>query len=132
MKTSELELDEAAVVEEFWEFDVPQEEPKTIEHLDAEMSVMECTFEGCTSGVGGAKFKTTASDLAKNNIYLQYHREDAHGQRGAGAGGGASKIQLSKIPRPEISGGCSQEDFKFFTRKWAQYVRSSNETDPTK
>jgi hypothetical protein len=34
--------------------------------------------------------------------------------------------------RPEISGGCSQEDFKFFTRKWEQYVRSSNEKDGNK
>jgi hypothetical protein len=32
VKTSELELDEAAVVEEFDEFNVPQEEPETIEH----------------------------------------------------------------------------------------------------
>ena len=64
MKTSELELDEAVVVEEFEEFDVPQTEPETIEHLDAEMSALECTFEGCTSGVGGAKFKTPAGDLA--------------------------------------------------------------------
>jgi hypothetical protein len=83
-------------------------------------------------GVGGAKFKTPALDSAQAVIYLQYHREDAHGQRGAGAGGGANKIQLSKIPRPEISGGCSQEDFKFFTRKWDQYVRSSNEKDEHK
>jgi hypothetical protein len=79
-----------------------------------------------------AKFKTPAGDLAQTVVYLQYHREDAHGQRGAGAGGGGSKVQLSKIPRPEISGGCSQEDFKFFSRKWDQYVRSSNEKDEHK
>ena len=120
------------MVEEFGEFDVSKEEPETIENLDAEMSALECTFEGCTSGVGGAKFKTLAGDLAQTVIYLQYHRKDAHCQHGAGAGGGASKIQLSKIPRPEISGGCSQEDFKFFTRKWDQYVRSSNKKDEHK
>ena len=97
---------------------MPQEEPETSEHFEAEMSALECTFEGCTSGVGGAKFKTPRGDLAQTVVYLQYHREEAHGQRGAGAGGGGSKVQLSKIPRPEISGGCSQEDFKFFTRKW--------------
>ena len=115
-------------MEEFDEFNVPQDEPETIEHLDAEMLGLECTFEGCTSGVDGAKFKTPAGDLAHTIVYLQQHREDAHGQREAGAGGGGSKVQLSKIPRPEISGGCSQ----FFTRKWAQYVRSSNEKDETK
>jgi hypothetical protein len=119
-------------VEESDKFNVPQEEPETIEHLDAEMSGLECTFEGCTSGVAGAEFKTPAGDLAHTLVYLQQHRENGHGQREAGAGGGGSKVQLSKIPRPEISGGCSQEHFKFFNRKWAQYVRSSNEKDETK
>ena len=70
-----MELDEAAVVEEFEEFNVPQEEPETIEHLDAEMSALECTFEWCTSGVGGTKFKTPAGDLAQTVVYLQYHRD---------------------------------------------------------
>ena len=34
------------MVEEIDELNVPQEEPETIEHLDAEMSGLECTFEG--------------------------------------------------------------------------------------
>ena len=47
--------------EEFGEFDAPPvEEPETIEHLDAAMEGLECTFEGCTSGEAGAKFKTPA------------------------------------------------------------------------
>jgi hypothetical protein len=94
---------------------------------------IECTFVGCTSCEAGGKFKTPAAagDMASAITYLNQHRADVHGQP-AGVAGGVSKIQLSKIPRPEISGGCSQEDFKFFTRKWDQYVRSSNETDPTK
>jgi hypothetical protein len=65
VKTSELELNEAKLVEKFEKVNVPQQEPETIEHLDAEMSALECTFEGCTSGVGGAKFKTPAGDLAQ-------------------------------------------------------------------
>jgi hypothetical protein len=55
VKTSELELHEAAVVEgfeEFGEFDVLREGLETIEHIDAEMAVLKCTFEGCTSGEG--------------------------------------------------------------------------------
>jgi hypothetical protein len=136
VKTSDMELDKATVeereYEEFGEFDVSQEDPENIEDPVAEMSALECTHEGCTSGVGGAKFKTPALEQAQAIVYLRYHREDIHGQRGAVAGGGADKIQLSKIPRPEISGGCSQEHFKFFTRKWAQYVRSSNEKDENK
>ena len=31
-----------------------------------------------------------------------------------------------------VGGGCSQEDFKYFTRSWKQYVRASNETDDVK
>ena len=37
MKTSELTIAKAAVVEEFEEINVPQEEPETIGHLDAKM-----------------------------------------------------------------------------------------------
>jgi hypothetical protein len=96
------------------------------------MSVLECTYDGCTAGEGGIKFKTTALAPAQAVEYLRFHREDTHGQRGAGARGSSDKVQLSKIPRPEISGGCSQEDFEFFTRKWDQYVRSSNEKDGNK
>jgi hypothetical protein len=85
-------LTKATVVEESDEFNVPQEEPETIEHLDAEMSGLDCTFEGCTSGEAGAKFKTPAGDLAYTLVYLQQHREDVHGQREAGAGGGGTKV----------------------------------------
>jgi hypothetical protein len=108
---------------------VLQEESENIEDFDAEMVALECTYDGCTAGEGGAKFKTPAFAPAQAVEYLRFHREDAHGQRGAAAGGGADEVQLS---RPEISGGCSQEDFKFFTRKWDQYVRSSNEKDGNK
>jgi hypothetical protein len=107
------------------------EEPEINEHPNAAMAGLECTFVGCTSGEDGGKFKTPAGNLASAITYLNQHREDVHGQP-AGAAGGPSKVQLSKIPRPEISGGCSQEVIMLFTRKWAQYVRSSNETDPTK
>ena len=136
MKTPELEFDEATVKEgkykEYGEFGVFEEQSENQEDFEAVMTALECTHEGCTSGAGGAKFKTPALEATQALEYLKYHREDVHGQRGVAAGGGADKVQLSKIPRPEISGGCSQEDFKFFTRKWDQYVRSSNEKDGTK
>ena len=102
------------------------------EDLAAVMTALECTYNGCTEGEGGTKFKTPALEPAQAIDYLRFHREDTHGQREAAARGATGKIQLSKIPRPEISGGCSQEDFKFFTRKWDQYVRSSNEKDGNK
>ena len=107
------------MVEESDEFNMPQEEPKTIEHLDAEVAGLECTFEGCTSGAAGAKFKTPAGNLAHTIVYLQQHREDVHGQREAGAGGGGRKAQLSKIPRPEIdreAGGGAAKQQRQHTR----------------
>jgi hypothetical protein len=54
------------------------------------------------------------------------------GGGGAARDGGGGKILLAKKPRPEISGGSSQEDFKFFKRTWNQYVRASNEVDEVK
>jgi hypothetical protein len=136
VKNSELELDASMVevrrYEEYEEFDVLQKESENLKDLAAEMSALECTYDGCTAGEGGAKFKTPALAPAQSVAYLRFHREDAHGQRGAAAGGGANKLQLPKIPRPHISGSCSQEDFKFFTGKWDHYVRFSNEKDGNK
>ena len=71
------------------------------EHLDilfAEMSALECTYNGCTEGDGAAKFKTPALAPTQALEYLKFHREDAHGQHGVVTGGGANKVQLSKIP----------------------------------
>ena len=53
------------------------------------------------------------------------------GPRDDRAAGGV-KTHLSKIPRLEISGGNSQEDFRQFMVKWGQYVRASNVTDDGK
>ena len=78
-----LELDEATVeereYEEYGEFDVSQEEPENIKDFVAEMKALECTYDGCTAGVGGAKFKTPALEQAQAVAYLKFHREDIHG-----------------------------------------------------
>ena len=36
---------------------------------------------------------------------------------------------MEKIPRPQLSGGSTQEDFRQFKIQWNKYVRASNETD---
>jgi hypothetical protein len=46
--------------EEYREFDMLQEESENIEDLTAEMSALECTYDGCTAGEGGTKFMTPA------------------------------------------------------------------------
>ena len=96
---------------------------------------LPCATPDCNYGEGGAIYKTPALDFADAIQMLNIHRADAHGVQaggGGGAGGGVIKTHLSKIPRPEISGGSSQEDFRQFKVKWGQYVRASNETDDVK
>ena len=36
---------------------------------------------------------------------------------------------LQDIPRPVLLGGCSQEDFIFFSREWLRYVRHYKKVD---
>ena len=49
----------------------------------------------------------------------------AHNVRGAEgvSPGGGVKIHLSKIPRLELSGGSTKEDFRRFKCQWDQYIR---------
>ena len=104
--------------------------------LIAEMPVeLPCTALACQHGDGGGPYKTPALEVEYAVKMLDRHRADVHGVQGdrdSGGAGGGAKIQLSKIPRPDISGGSSQEDFKYFLRQWNQYVRASNETNDTK
>ena len=95
---------------------------------------LECTVTQCDLGDGGAKWKTPA--LSENNAmkYLERHETNAHGQNDGGgranvAGGAGGKSRLAKMPRPTISGGCSQEIFNFFISEWERYVRSSQVVD---
>jgi hypothetical protein len=90
------------------------------------MSALECTHNGCTEGEGGARFKTPA--LAPQNAleYLKLPMAD----KWLVPEEAPTKPGSLRFPdQKSISGGCSQEDFKFFTRKWNQYVRSSNVTE---
>ena len=68
-----MELDEDTVEErqykEYGEFDMLQEKSENLEDFVAEMSALECTYNGCTAGEGGAKFRTPALEKA------QYTRE---------------------------------------------------------
>ena len=80
---------------------------------------------------GGVPYKTQPLEFDSAEKMLDRHRADAHGvqvPRDGGAAGGV-RTNLAKIPRPEISGGSSQEDFRQFKVKWNQYVRASNVTD---
>ena len=63
---------------------------------------------------------------------VQAHLAGANSQQGAWPTVGLSKVQLTKIPRPSISGGCSQEYFQGFKGAWKRYTRAYNETDEAK
>jgi hypothetical protein len=95
-----------------------QDESEHLDILFTEMSALECIHQGCTEGDERARYKTPPLEPQYALELLKLHREDAHGQQVVGAGGGANKVQLSKIPRPTVSGGCSQEE----SEKWNQYV----------
>ena len=107
MKTLELELDEATVEErqykEYGEFDVLKEKSENLEDFVATMIALDCTYNGCTSGEGGAKFRTPALKKAQYaQEYLNFHIEDVHGRRIVGAGGGADKPGLLRFPQPSF------------------------------
>ena len=93
---------------------------------------LECNVPECDKGPGGVTWKTPALSEENALKLLKRHKTIAHvqqdgggagGARGAGGAGGISR--LAKIPRPTVSGGCSQEEFKFLNCEWDGYVRSS-------
>ena len=106
MKTSELELDKAAVeeqqYEEYGKFDVLQEVSENLEDIVAEMSAVECPYDGCTSGERGARFKTPALAPQHAQEYLKFHIEDVHGRQVVGVGGGFDKAWFAEIPQPSF------------------------------
>ena len=75
-----------------------QDKSEYLDILFAEMSALECTHNGCTEGEGGARFKTPALAPQHALEYLQLHNEAAHGRQVVGAGGGANKARLAKMP----------------------------------
>jgi hypothetical protein len=74
VKTSMLELDEATVAaeqnEEHGVIAVIDDGSENIEDIAAMMTELECTFNGCTEGAGGSKFKTPPMGLTEN-IFIQ-------------------------------------------------------------
>ena len=94
---------------------------------------LTCTHPNCTYGVEGAQYKTQALEFEYALKMLDRHllSHAVHGAGGGGHGGGLGngvKIHMEKIPRPQLSGGSNQEDFRQFKIQWDQYVRASNET----
>jgi hypothetical protein len=104
--------------------------------IDEMLTQLECPTPGCNHGEGGVAWKSQPLSEAVALEMWKAHRADAHGHQAAVGGaahdGGGGRLQLAKIPRPVVCGGCSQEDFKYFTRSWNQYVRASNEKDGVK
>ena len=100
----------------------------------AEMAVeLPCTHPDCTYGVEGTPYKTPALEIEYALKVLDRHllSHGVHGARGGGHGGDTKKIHMEKIPRPQISGGSNQEDFRQFKIQWDQYVSFSNAHTPT-
>ena len=89
-------------------------------------TTLECTIQVCSHGEGGTHWRThllpesAAIEMLKRNLV------DCHGQQVGGGGGGVDdgegQVQLDEIPHLVITGGCSQEEFKYFRRQWNMYV----------
>ena len=89
---------------------------------------LECKLPECDKGPGGVTWKTPALSEENALKLLERHETIAHVQQdGRGAGGAGGRSRLAKIPRPTVSGGCSQEEFNFFKSEWDRSVRSSHE-----
>ena len=93
------------------------DEDSLLQTLIDEMALeLECQAQECAHGVGGARWKTPPLSEAGALQMLGVHRAYAHAGGGGGAAreGGGGKVLLARIPRPDITGGCSQEEFKYF------------------
>ena len=101
---------------------------------------LECTETECDSGVDGSRWKTQPLTEQLAIQVLDRHLLIVHGhqvqQAGRGGGdhgvgndGGGGKSKQEKIPRPTISSGISQQDFKFFRGEWTRYKRCSGIKD---
>ena len=81
-----LELDEAMVAteqnEELGVIAMIDDGSENIEDIAAMITELECTFNGCTEGAGGSKFKSPTMEPAQAMDYLRFHREVTHGPRG--------------------------------------------------
>jgi hypothetical protein len=105
-----------------------QEESEYLDILFAEMSALECTHNGCTEGEGGARFKTQALAPQHALEYLKLHIEGANGRPLVGAGGGANKAWLAKMPATKFQ---SSDDHIFHVERdiAKQYVTIKFEED---
>ena len=88
------------------------------EHLDsiaillAEMSAIECTYEGCAEGAGGTRWKTPVLEAQFAMELYRNHLASVHGQQGADPTGVPSKSQLTKIPRLPLRKDVVRKTFK--------------------
>ena len=92
-----------------------------------------CTAQECTAGEEGSRWKTQElpEDLALQTLDRHLLGHGLH-VPGNVQGDGGNRSRLEKLPRPSISTGCNQQDFKFFREQWTRYKRASGETDEAK
>ena len=92
-----------------------------------EKVTLECMHESCTKGVDGGRWKTKSFSESIALEMLKEHHRMAHVSVENSGSGTAGKFE--KVPRPKVSTGCSQQDFKFFKEKWNRYKSSSGVSD---
>ena len=82
-------------------------------------------------GVHGCGYETQEVEAAVAITLLQFHRQDAHGQAGAGGGGGgvaqgarqASGKSSKKPDRPNLDMDTTEGEWGIFEDSWSMYKR---------
>ena len=88
-------------------------------------------------GVHGCSYETQEVEAAVAITLLQFHRQDAHGQAGAGGGGGgvaqgarqASGKSSKKPDRPNLDMDTTEGEWGIFEDSWARYKRMTGLED---
>ena len=92
------------------------------------MTSLQCTYENCTSGENGSRWKSPEMAAEAAVQLLGFHIQGVHMELEAKPAI-QHKNKLEKITRPSLSSGCDAGDFTFFKMEWERYKSNSGEKD---
>ena len=92
------------------------------------MTSLQCTYENCTSGENGSRWKSPEMAVEAAVQLLGYHIQGVHTEMETKPVI-QQKNKLEKITRPSLSSGCDAGDFTIFKMEWDRYKSNSGEKD---
>ena len=93
------------------------------------MTSLQCTYETCTSGQNGSRWKSPEMAVEAAVQLLGFHIQGVHMGTETKPIEIKQKTKLEKITRPSLSSGCDAGDFTFFKMEWERYKSNSGEKD---